>query len=279
MPNDYPYSDATIQDLVRETEREILDDALGHDDPEDVMPSDLIADQSQLEGWDGRPLTEGELIHTTAFGHETPGFDRPVAWAAEQDAIRQNELLRAELAQRDQELLALMQGPEAQEAMRQQRERRRDEFLQIAVDDDKTDAHIAQVDALRNAVHGQNFDRVNAALEHAHRTYGRDFEQTYAEVSALKNNRNPMAQQIIQSIFQAEDPGEALMSLAGSPLVHSLTEGRRGDNPPPFMPGSRSAPAAAQGRRVDEDDLGYELDAGGAGEEMERSIFEAATRR
>ena len=84
-----------------------------------------------------------------------------------------------------------------------------------------------------------------------------------------------MAQQIIQSIFQAQDPGEALMSLAGSPLVHSLTEGRMGDNPPPFMPGRRAA--APHGRQVEED--GYSFDTGGAGEELERDIFRAATRR
>ena len=275
MPNDY--SDIAVRELVAETEKEILRDALGEDTPEDDMPSDLIADQSQIEGWDGRPLTDDELVATTSFGHETPGFDRPVAWAGEQDAIRQNELLREQLTQRDQELLALHAGPEYQEQLRQQREARRNDFLQVAVDDNLTDAYLDRVAALQNAVAGQNFDRVNAALEHAHRTYGREFETTYAQVSALKNNRNPMAQQIIQSIFQAQDPGEALMSLAGSPLVHSLTEGRMGDNPPPFMPqGNRSAP---QGRRVDEDDLGYELDAGGAGEEMERDIFRAATRR
>ena len=89
----------------------------------------------------------------------------------------------------------------------------------MAVDNDKMDAYLAGWRP-RNAVAGQNIDRVNAALEHAHRQYGREFEQTYREVSALKNNPNPMAQQIIQSIFLAQDPGEALMSLAGSPLVH-----------------------------------------------------------
>ena len=50
----------------------------------------------------------------------------------------------------------------------------------------------------------------------------------------------------------------------------SLTEGRMGDNPPPFMPGRRAA--APQGRQVEEDDLGYAFDAGGAGEEMERTF-------
>ena len=55
------YTDLAVTALMAETEREILNDALGVDDPEESMPSDLIADQSQLEGWDGRPLTDDEL--------------------------------------------------------------------------------------------------------------------------------------------------------------------------------------------------------------------------
>jgi hypothetical protein len=278
IDDDTGLTEIELHELVAATEKEILNDALGVDgDFTDEMDA-IVGDQSQLTGWDGRTLTNDELVTTTAFGHETPGFDRPLAWANEQDAISQNGLLRQELAQRDREILELRAGPEFQERLREHQEARRNQFLETALDPAKTDAHLAWVDAARNGLAGQNFDRVNASLEYAHRRYGRDFEQTYREVSALKNNPNPMAQQIIQQLFQAQDPGEALMSLSGSPLVHSLTEGRLGEGPsPPFMPQRRGS--APQARRVEEDDLGYSFDTGGAGEELEQDIFRAASRR
>jgi hypothetical protein len=277
---DADYTDFEFRELVRETEREIMNDALGVDAPEDgLVPDDVVADQSQLEGWDGRPLTNDELVTTTAYGHETPGFDRPLAWMDQTDAIRQNDLLREQLAQRDRELVAAHSTPEYQEQLRAHQEARRDQFLQVALDNDKMDAHLRWVDAAQGGLARQNLDRCDASLAYAHRQYGRDFEQTYREVSALKTNPNPMAQQIISSIFTAQDPGEALMSLAGSPLVRSLTEGRLGENPPPFMPGRRGAAAEPQSRRVEEDDLGFEFDHGGAGEEMEADVFRYAARR
>ena len=78
-----PYEPMMLTDLeatalIKETEAEILRDALGVDDPEESMPSDLIADQSRIEGWNGA-LSNDELIHTTAFGYEQHGFDQAIA--------------------------------------------------------------------------------------------------------------------------------------------------------------------------------------------------------
>lgn len=273
-------SDLQAEHLIKETENEIFREATGQDHPADSpFSDDIIADQSRVEGWQGH-LDNAELFETTRWPHGSqPGWDRPLAWAEEQDAIKQNELLRQELAARDQELLTLHAGPEYQEQLRRQQEDRRLELLGVATDDARADQHLAWVDAARSGLATQNLDRVNAALEHAHGTYGRDFETTYAQVSALKNVQNPMAQQIIQSIFTAQDPGEALMSLANSPLVRSLTEGRRGDNPP-FMPRRAAAaePAFGSGRRIEEDNLGYSFDTGGNGQEMESDVFWSAFR-
>jgi hypothetical protein len=117
--NDWEY-----RDLLFETEREIMNDALGADDPRDTLDDQTIDDQSQLEGWDGRPLTDDELVTTTAYGHESPGFDRPLQWQEEQDAVRQNEMLRSELAARDQRINALENGPEYQAQLAQRQEER-----------------------------------------------------------------------------------------------------------------------------------------------------------
>ena len=57
------------------------------------MGDDVIADQSRVEGWNGA-LSNDELLHTTAYGHEQHGFDRPLQFAADQDAVTENARLQ-----------------------------------------------------------------------------------------------------------------------------------------------------------------------------------------
>ena len=123
---DPAFSDIETQMMIAETEREIMNDALGVDDPEEDMPSNLIDDQSRIEGWQGH-LNDDELIQTTAFGHMQDGFDRPLAHREDMEAAAQNEQLRQQLAERDQQILELLdqtgpvhRGPQQAQQQQQQ---------------------------------------------------------------------------------------------------------------------------------------------------------------
>jgi hypothetical protein len=260
--------------LIAETEAEILRDALGHDDPSEDMPSDLIADQSRVEGWEGA-LDDSELIHTTAYGHEQHGFDRPLQFREEVDAVAENARLQQELAQRDQQIQQLLDqtGP-IREAREQAQQQRRDALLNAAIDPAEADQVLGTLEGQQAQLHANNMDRANAALEAAHARYGRDFERVYTQVQNM-DPRNPLTNQIVQSLFASRDPGEALMSLAGNPLLQTLSSGR---HPPPFMPqGARSAARARSQSGIGYDDL---VDDGGSvAAELEQDIFQHAARR
>jgi hypothetical protein len=274
MPYEPMISDIEATALIAETEREILNDALGVDSPEDDMPSDLIADQSRVEGWTGA-LDDSELLHTTAYGHEQHGFDRPLAYREEADAITENEQLRQQLAERDQELLQLLdQAGPVRESRERMQEQRREALLNAAMDPAQADQVLGTLEGQQAQLHANNMDRANAALEAAHARYGRDFERVYTQVQNM-DPRNPLTNQIVQSLFASRDPGEALMSLSGNPLLQTLSSGRP---PPPFMPGSRSTSGGArQSGEVGYRDLEDLPDPVTA--EMESDIFQAATRR
>jgi hypothetical protein len=272
------YSNLEAEHLIRETEREILNDAMDLDHPADSpFSDDIVADQSRVEGWNGH-LDNSELIHTTAYGHEQHGFDRPLAFREEQDAVTENARLQQELSARDQQIQQLLdQAGPIREAREQQQQQRREQLMDAALDPQRADQVLNTLEGQQQQLYANNMDRCNAALEAAHGKYGRDFERVYSQVQNM-DPRNPLTNQIVQSLFASRDPGEALMSLADNPLLETLSSGRP---VPPFMPQpARAAPAAEfTGRRIEEDDLGYDFDHGGAGEEMETDIFRHAARR
>ena len=107
--------------------------------PRDVMPGDLIADQSRIDGWD-QPLSDEEQIQTTAFGHEQPGFDRPLEYRQELDARSENAQLRQQLAQKDQDIVNLVgQSEEVRARLEQQRSDRHGNLIDIACDPERAD--------------------------------------------------------------------------------------------------------------------------------------------
>jgi hypothetical protein len=269
------FSDDMLTSAVAETEREILRDAMGEGDLADGIDNSLVDDMSQMHGWDDEPLSDAEQIQTTAHGHEQEGFDRPLGLAEERGELRESEMLRAQLAERDQQIQELLDqtGPvrEARERMQQQR---REALLDAVVDPARADQVLAHMENQQGQIHSNNMSRVNAALEAAHAKYGSDFETTYQAIRAM-DARNPLTNQIVRSIFDFPDPGEALMHLHGNPLLETLSSG---SPPPPFMPGSRSASRArSQSERVE---FGGVFDDAHSSvtSEREGDIFRAATR-
>jgi hypothetical protein len=76
---------------------------------------------------------------------------------------------------------------------------------------------IANPNAALNLIHAQQQHitamqggRCDAAMEAAHRKYGKDFERAYEAVATLDPN-NPVARSIVMGIVNDQDPGCALM--------------------------------------------------------------------
>lgn len=271
------YSDFEAQELVRETDRDIFFDALGIEDPRDVMPSDLIADQSRIDGWD-QPLSDEEQIQTTAFGHEQPGFDRPLAYRQELDAQSENAQLRQQLAEKDQQILNMVsQTGEVRDALEAQQQARRDALLDIACDPERADQFLAEGAKMQQDIREHNVARVNASMAAAHARYGKDFERVYKAVTGL-DRRSPLANELVNSIWNAQDPGEAMIALADNELLPALNA-NQGTPPPPFMPRSRysaNASASYNDHEGDFEDMDTYADNGA---DQEADIFRSAMRR
>src|SRR4029079_10350246 len=72
-------SDGAVRDAIAETEAEIIDYALGNEGSESEEVSAPDRSMEQVEGWDGRPLSNQEQWETTLHGHRHGhGFDRPL---------------------------------------------------------------------------------------------------------------------------------------------------------------------------------------------------------
>ncbi len=270
---DPAFTDLEAQVLIGETENEIFRDALDKDHPDDVMGDELIYDQSRVEDWHGH-VDEDELWQTTRFGHMQDGFSRPLAHREEMEAAAQNEQLRQQLAERDQQILELLDQTGPVKAAREQaQQQRREALLEAAVDPARADQVLGALEGQQAQIHSQNMDRANAALEAAHARYGRDFERVYQAAAAM-DRRNPLSNQLLYSILNAADPGEALMQLHGNPLLGMLSSGAP---PPPFMPGPRGASRAqSRSSQVGHDDLAD--NDGGIDARMEQDIWGAALR-
>jgi hypothetical protein len=128
---------------------------------------------------------------------------------------------------------------------------------------------------MANNQHTANLEqaRREASFEAAHARYGDDFLEVANDMARLDHN-NPMARQIVQSIYNSPDPGEALFQMHGNSFFTSLRDHRK---PPPFMAGARSRGTERAERGRDSSltmaDLAH-LDRGGY--DSESAIFDSA---
>jgi hypothetical protein len=82
-----------------------------------------------------------------------------------------------------------------------------------------------------------------------------------------------MARQIVQSIYNSPDPGEALMQLHGNSFFTSLRDHRK---PPPFLPGARSRGTERAERGRDSSLTMSDLEHLDGGYDSESAIFNSA---
>jgi hypothetical protein len=268
----YELNDDDLRAMIRGTEAEIFNEAVGNDEL-DGTEDQLVGDFSQAEGWDGLPLGDNEIAARTMQGDNSVNFDRPIAMETEQTLASDNYHLRQQLdamAQAYNEHVAAPQRQAAHQQLRAQYEQRlQDEYglynLSGPGEEHKLDRLIA-----KDAAEAEAKERwINNSLENAHRRYGRDFDDVYADVTAM-DHHHPAARAIVQDAMSTADPGESLMRLHGNPLLQSY----RRPSGPPFMPRAYAPPQRASSRRPPE-----ALDGGWGDEEVERDVFEYGSFR
>jgi hypothetical protein len=270
MPDYEGAYDDEITAMVRDTDREIMAEALG-DVEQSGYENQMVDDLSQAEGWDGEDLPIEEVAHRNIYGDTGTNFDRPIEMDTE--VTLANKLQQAE-RERDAYAAAWNQAvaqPQIEAAHAQHREEvRKNLYDQYGIvdsyDDAKLDRFINDYGASVRHAQALQENRMEASLQHAAQKYGQDFQDAYNDVTSMNPN-SPLARDIIQTAMATSDPGEAIMELHNNQLVRAL-----GRTPsPPFMPQGYGPPHASRPVRPSD-----RMEGGWGDADVERDVFDSA---
>ena len=167
-------SDVT-REMVRDTEREIFEDAIGQDPGYDLSDDDVDEmDLSEVEGWDGEPLHPDEIAVTNSIGWDENNNDRPIALHDEQARHEQ-------FSKVNNEVLEAM-GRASAERDRQAYERQREELaLGVINAPEQTIDHVAMQNQRIAELTALN---VNGRCSVLMKSMEQDFEKAYDELTA-----------------------------------------------------------------------------------------------
>ena len=106
----------TEQEIARSawvSDKDFAEDPVGAgadavDDSEDNR--DLLDEQSQITGWDGRPLPDSEIAERNLNGDRQDGWDRPLELADMEDAAEKMDVLQAQNAEQGRVIDSLLTG-------------------------------------------------------------------------------------------------------------------------------------------------------------------------
>jgi hypothetical protein len=228
-------SEDRIRDMVEDTEREIFGYGSGSEADINHDMRDIVEHFSQMEGWDGDPLSDQEGLARAMQGDEAVNNyigDRPLLHAHELEVEQQNQELRTQLERVQQEKQEVLNRYDP--ALQYERDVARDRFLEanglLAADPDKGDALFNGVTALQNGYNAAVNKNGNDSMARAHQQYGRDFETAYTSLMQMDPS-SPLTQAIHAHVRNSADPGRTVLELHGNDLVASLGTGRYVDAP------------------------------------------------
>jgi hypothetical protein len=224
--------DRDLRNAVHDTENEIMNSATGSEEYSDRLPEDLW----DVEGLDGEALPLTEVAHSNLFGRDDTGNDRPIQAKAEEELRADNIRLATSLKEHHEYIEQHIHAPQREAQLQQVREAARKKMEEYGLydlegNDAKTDLLLQNVIIHDQQVANLQAARINESMERARRQYGRDFDDTYADITSMNVN-SPLAKEIVRSITEAADPGDAIMQWHGSHIVQGLGPSRQ----PPFMP-------------------------------------------
>ena len=282
----------SIREAWLNSDIEAMAEALADESPEDNLsayPNYITADDGnydhldQVEGWDGEPLSDAEQWEAAINGPLDSGFDRPLQLAEDME-------LADALDARDAEIASLRQinaelAHRADPMARQRAQQAREEALYDIIANPEQAANA--IVGLQERNNEMAASRVNASMHAAHARYGHEFARAYQNLTGTNPN-HPAARALVQSIYNAQDPGQALMewhqSTGGRPIPVAVGGGARTGRrlPPSLSSGERSS--AYRGRRAPERSssspsswpVGADAEAADGNAAQERDIMEYA---
>jgi hypothetical protein len=270
---------------VRDTEKEVFDAAAPSNydlDPYAIEERKaLTAELSELEGWDGRPLSVQEQA---ASASDNYAVDRPLE-SAEIDLLqRQLAEERARREEAEANFNNYVSEPQRQEQLRQARERALQMLQDRGVytfDDAATDGLVNELiqgemekHALRQQLQARHNDDVHQSLQRAF-----DEDPSLAETYHALMQGNPnsgIIKEMARSVLDAGDrAAEVLETMRDNPLLRTL---RRSGPAVPFMPSSYRSPGPSRAAMSRGTYGGDEVDAAGFNERaVNDAIFDYAT--
>ena len=229
-----------FQSALKDSEREIFDygvhvqiDQEEFDAITDAEQNDeLIAENSQVEGFDGEHVSDAEGMARAIQGDDaTPGYigDRPLQYQHELAVDAENQRLRQELdAARNQTgQMRAQYDPQ----FRAQQELNRAQFLDqhglVAVDENRANAFLQQAAGLEQQQMQQHKQRIESSEARAIEEYG---QRAYDEaISAFRDiEHTPVAQNIKQLVFNSPHPmAKTLMAMMQDEGINSLLLDKR----------------------------------------------------
>jgi hypothetical protein len=230
--------DDQIMEGVRGTEREILADALGEQEP-DYQSSEFLAEQSQTEGWDGDYLSDAEQAYSALHGYGANNFDRSIAMSEQLELAAENKRLQDQVKAYEGFYEEQHAAPQREAQRQQMRDQVRSQLADryglhdLEVDNAKIDRFISDVVGDQQRTQQLDQHRVNQSLARAHQAYGADFEDAYNDITSMRQD-SPIARQIVSDIWNSPDPGARVMQHHNSQFVQSMSR-----HHPPFMAGDR----------------------------------------
>jgi hypothetical protein len=234
------YLNAT--ELVQGTEREVFNFGAARDQDEldelDAQEEESDGDDSleMIEGWNNDRIDADEMAHIAEHGFPDTNIDRPLALERDESHLRDVAALQSHIVDahaRIQELEARL-DPDRQWRAEQQKAAEIEAFYQSP--EGYLDARNSERAALQGRIQELEGSRVNASLAAAHREHGADFEAAYRQMTSMDPSHYA-ARALVQSIWNSDDPGRALMEFydktGGEPVPRAVGgQYSRGSNPP-----------------------------------------------
>ena len=219
-----PSEDDVIAGAIADTEQEIFDEALGQPEDDndgdtsleeiddDVPGEEEEGDDTEPDNPDDEASAASEEDESTQQEPEREEQLGPVPSARLRDETRRREAIEQELATARAQLAAY------QVAQQQAQQRSQPQHEQPAEPDLFSDPVAWAANEREKNMREFTARHVNASLADAHEQHGDEFTAAYKTLTSL-NRSDPIARATVQRVWDAPNPGKALMRWYGEQTI------------------------------------------------------------
>jgi hypothetical protein len=249
-----------LANAIADTESEVFWEGVNGGGDDRDAHNDIVERGSRMHSWEGEDADDSELFRE-ALGEIPQGMAGTAPTIGEEALSRENAELRERLAALEGQLPQperpdLFQDPRAFEENVVSQHRgaglpirdwgtpapnKPDMFS----DPEGYERYLLGEMDRRAGVAEHHETRFSSSLESAHERHGAAFEEAFRDISSM-DPRDPQARALVATIFEAPDPGAALMQAHGA--LRGANQAARDYGGPPFAPmlSERRGPGAGR---------------------------------